>query len=538
VSVDALHRYLEASAASHGRRTAVVDGSRAMDYGELEAAANRLAHLLAELGARRGDRVGLYLDKSIESVVAAYGVMKAGAGYVPLDPSAPPARLGRIAADCGLRLLCSAAGKSGAWTDLAKAGASLDAVVVLDGPADGSGGPPGVRIAGTETLGTRPPMPPDAACAPDDLAYILYTSGSTGDPKGVTLAHRNAVSFVEWAGALIGVGPEDRLSSHAPMHFDLSVFDLYAAARGGASVTLVPRAASVLPRELARFLGEARITVWYSVPSVLTALTARGGLRPGDLPDLRAVIFAGEVFPPKFLRRLMELLPHAAFYNWYGPTETNVCTWYRVPGIPDADDPIPIGRAIAGTDVFAVGDDGRRAGPGEVGELHVRGPGVMRGYWGDPDRTARVLVADPTQGSGGPVYRTGDLVRELEDGNLVFLGRRDAQIKSRGHRIELGEVETTLLAHPSVLEVAVVAVPDEMVTNRLRAVVVAPGATDRELAGFCRERLPRYMVPEEFRFVDALPKTSTGKIDHRSLEAEIGAEESDAAPFAEHAEGR
>lgn len=136
------------------------------------------------------------------------------------------------------------------------------------------------------------------------------------------------------------------------------------------------------------------------------------------------------------------------------------------------------------------------------------------------------------------MYRTGDLVRELEDGNLVFLGRRDAQIKSRGHRIELGEVETTLLAHPSVLEVAVVAVPDEMVTNRLRAVVVAPGATDRELAGFCRERLPRHMVPEEFRFVDALPKTSTGKIDHRSLEAEIGAEESDAAPFAEHAEGR
>jgi amino acid adenylation domain-containing protein len=518
----------------------VIDGSRAITYAELEAAANRLAHLLRELGATWGDRVGLYLDKSPESVVAAYGAMKAGAAYVPLDPSAPPTRLGLIAGDCGLRLLCSARNKAGSWRDLVEAGAPLEAVVVLDGPGDGTGDRPGPRIVGTETLGSRPPTPPDVECGPDDLAYILYTSGSTGEPKGVTLSHLNALSFVQWAGDLIAVGPEDRLSSHAPLHFDLSVFDLYAAARGGASVTLVPPAASVLPRELARFLDEARITVWYSVPSVLTALTVRGGLRTGDLPDLRAVIFAGEVFPTRYLRRLMELLPHAGFYNWYGPTETNVCTWYRVPPIPGGEDrPIPIGRAIAGTEVFAVTDDGRLADRGEVGELHVRGPGVMQGYWGDPERTARALVADPT-GAKGRVYRTGDLVRELADGNLVFLGRRDAQIKSRGYRIELGEVEATLLAHPSVLEVAVVAVPDELVTNRLRAVVVAEGATGPELAGYCRRRLPRYMVPEEFSFVDALPRTSTGKIDHRSLEAGIRAESAgrDVAPFAGHADGR
>jgi amino acid adenylation domain-containing protein len=538
VTVDALHRYLERSAASSGGRTAVIDGGRAITYADLEAAANRLAHLLRELGATPGDRVGLYLDKSVESLVAAYGAMKAGAAYVPLDPSAPTMRLGRIAADCGLRLLCTARNKARSWRDLVDAGAPLEAVVVLDGRASGVGDLPGRRIVGTETLGSRPPTAPDVACGPDDIAYILYTSGSTGEPKGVTLSHRNALSFVEWAGDLIGVGPEDRLSSHAPLHFDLSVFDLYAAARGGASVTLVPPAASVLPRELARFLREARITVWYSVPSVLTALTVHGGLRPGDLPALRAVIFAGEVLPTRFLRRLMELLPHAAFYNWYGPTETNVCTWYRVPPIPEGEDrPIPIGRPIAATEVFAVGDDGRPADRGDVGELHVRGPGVMQGYWGDPERTARALVADPTGGSGDPMYRTGDLARELADGNLVFLGRRDAQVKSRGYRIELGEVEAALLAHPSVLEVAVVAAPDELVTNRLRAVVVAEDTTGPELSAFCRRRLPRYMVPEEFSFVEALPKTSTGKIDHRSLEVGAWNADGDVAPFAGHAEG-
>jgi L-proline---[L-prolyl-carrier protein] ligase len=284
-------------------------------------------------------------------------------------------------------------------------------------------------------------------------------------------------------------------------------------------VTLVPPEASVLPRELRRFIEEARITVWYSVPSILTSLAIRGGLQRGEFPDLRAVIFAGEVFPTKFLRRLMGLLPHATFYNWYGPTETNVCTWYRVPELPeDRTDPIPIGRAIDGAEVFAVTEGGTRAAPGEVGELYVGGDTVMQGYWGDPERTASVLVSDPVLGARGPVYRTGDLVQELEDGNLRFLGRRDAQIKSRGYRIELGEIESAILSHPAVVECAVVAVPDEEVTNRIRAHVVGhEGLTPADLAHHCRARLPKYMIPEAFDFTEALPKTSTGKVDRQAL---------------------
>jgi amino acid adenylation domain-containing protein len=513
-----VHQLLESSADAHPGRTAVVDRDRSLTYGELEAQANRVARLLLDLGVERGDRVGLYLDKSLQAVVGAYGAMKAGAAYVPLDPAAPVARLGYIAANSGIGVLLTGGERQDRWAALVRAGAPLTAMVVLN-QEEPAPGPDAVTAVGTREIDARDSRPPGIRIIDRDLAYILYTSGSTGEPKGVMLTHRNAMTFVDWAAALVGVEPEDRLSSHAPLHFDLSVFDLYAAAWGGASVALVPPEASVLPRELARFVDQAGITVWYSVPSILTALTVRGGLEPGGLPRLRTVVFAGEVFPTKFLRRLMALLPHATFYNWYGPTETNVCTWFRVPELPEEmTEPIPIGRAIDNVEVFAVTEDGRRAAAGEVGELYVRGAGVTPGYWGDAERTAGALVPGPVGHATERVYRTGDLVQELADGNYRFLGRRDAQIKSRGYRIELGEIEAAILAHPGVMECAVVAVPDEEVTNRIRAhVVAAEGLTETDLSNHCRARLPKYMIPEIFDFADALPKTSTGKVDRQAL---------------------
>jgi acyl-coenzyme A synthetase/AMP-(fatty) acid ligase len=329
------------------------------------------------------------------------------------------------------------------------------------------------------------------------------------------LSHLNGLAFVDWAAREVGVGPEDRLSSHAPLHFDLSTFDLFAAAWGAAAVVLVPREASVFPIELAAFIRDSRITVWYSVPSILTLLVLRGGLESTSLADLRTVIFAGEVFPGKYLTRLMELIPHARFYNLFGPTETNVCTWYEVRHGESLDEGVPIGYPIEGVELIVERPDGTPAERGEEGELLVRGPTVMHGYWGDEARTARVLSGE----AGERVYRSGDLVREDPDGKLVFLGRRDAQVKTRGYRVELGEIEAALYSLSAVVECAVVAVPDEAVTNLLKAfVVVSEPVTDAELAGRCRERLPRYMVPDEFEFREALPKSSTGKIDRRSLQ--------------------
>jgi acyl-coenzyme A synthetase/AMP-(fatty) acid ligase len=258
------------------------------------------------------------------------------------------------------------------------------------------------------------------------------------------------------------------------------------------------------------------------VPSVLTFLVERAGLAMGDLPELRVVLFAGEVFPVKYLRRLMQALPHVRFGNWYGPTETNVCTAYWLDALPPEHEEIPIGQAITGVETFVIGDDGAPVEPGAVGELYVRGPTVMAGYWGDPERTSRGLVADPRAGvPAGRAYRTGDLVHEEPGGDLRFVGRRDHQVKTRGYRVELGEVETALNAHAGVRGCAVVPVPDDLMTNLLRAyVAVDTGVDERALRRHCAERLPKYMVPDQFVLVDELPTTSTGKIDRAALRQE------------------
>ena len=516
-----VHDLVAASAARFPARTAVVDGERSVTYLELDATANRLAHVLSTHGVRHGDRVGIYLDKSLEAVVGIYGILKAGATYVPLDPGAPPARLGTIAADAGLRCLITATGKAGEWAPLRAAGAPLDTLVVLDADDGEIAGPDGVEALTSGALAGHPAeAPPEVPRSSSDLAYILYTSGSTGVPKGVMLSHLNALAFVDWAVDEFAVTETDRLSSHAPLHFDLSVFDLFAAAKAGAAVALVPAQLALFPVELARWIREAEISVWYSVPSILTLLVLRGKMPEVELPALRTILFAGEVFPTKHLHRLTELLPDVRFANLFGPTETNVCTWYEVPRWTGEPPPsIPIGKAITDVEVVAVREDGSIAPPGEVGELYVRGPTVMQGYWGDAERTARTLLRDWNgEHDGFPVYRTGDLAYVDENGDWIFLGRRDSQIKSRGYRIELGDIEATLNQHPGVVECAVVAIPDEVVTNRIKAFVVGRGALDDdELNRFCSERLPRYMAPELYEFRADLPRSSTGKIDRRTL---------------------
>lgn len=290
---------------------------------------------------------------------------------------------------------------------------------------------------------------------------------------------------------------------------------------------------SAFPRQLAELLAGERITVFYGVPSALTRLVLHGALERFSFADLRTILFAGEVFPVKYLRRLRDLIPHAEYYNLYGPTETNVCTYYHVEEIaPDRVAPLPIGKACANTEVFAVDDNARMVNPGEVGELYVRGPGLMQGYWGLPERTRRGLVRNPVHDLWDEkAYRTGDLVRLEADGNYLFVGRRDNQIKSRGYRIELGEIEAALYSHPDVEEAAALAIPDDEIGNAIHALVVTCSGKEVPegvLEGHCGERLPKYMVPSRIEFRASLPKTSTGKIDKFSLRNEqLGARASD-----------
>ncbi|QTA87828.1 amino acid adenylation domain-containing protein [Desulfonema magnum] len=508
-----LSQLLTQSTRAHAERPAVVNRKDQLTYGDLDELSNRFAHQLQQVGVTRGDRVGLYVEKSLEAVAAIFGVLKIGAAYVPLDPAAPIRRIAYIIENCQMKALMSTTRKMAAFQKASQA-RNTPASVLVDDPQS------------LATASADPPSFPQAI--ENDLAYILYTSGSTGTPKGVMISHRASLTFVNWAYDQFQLRPTDRVSSHAPFHFDLSIFDIFATIRAGGTMVLVPPSLSVFPINLAKFIAEQKITIWYSVPSILTSLVLRGNLAEQDLSALRTILFAGEVFPIKYLRQLVDFVPHAEYYNLYGPTETNVCTYYHLRPAdlsPDRNQALSIGRACANTETFVVNETGHIVSPGEVGELYVRGPGIMNGYWGLPEKTGTVLTPCPVPALPGTeiVCRTGDLVRETPDGDYIFLGRRDNMVKSRGYRIELDEIETVLYNHPAIESLAVIAVPDEEVTNIIQAMVVCrTGQTvsQSELQGFCAQSLPKYMIPDTIEFRENLPKTSTGKVDKTSLRRE------------------
>ena len=514
-----LQQLLVDSAVRFPESTAVWARNRSISYRELDEQSNRLAHLLQQYGLKKGDRVGLFFPKCVESVVSMFAILKAGGVYVPLDPQAPVDRIAYIISNCGIRVLITQDEKRRALDAATRE--SLELCVVID-EAKESGH--GTRIlpwsALSEYAASHPPV---VSLTETDLAYILYTSGSTGRPKGVMLSHQNALTFVEWCADKFKITHQDRLSNHAPLHFDLSVFDVYNSVDAGATLYLVTEEIALFPTTLAKFIETHRISVWYSVPSALVLLLLHADLKAEKLQHLRTILFAGEVFPMKYLKQLAELLPGVELDNLYGPTETNVCTYYKVDRERLASmDKLPIGVACENTEVFAVNDqDEIVAKPGDSGELYVRGPSVTYGYWGDAEKTKKMVIPNRFQQNfEEKIYRTGDLVTLAEDGNYYFVGRRDSMIKSRGYRIELGEIESALLSHPSVREAAAIAVPDEVVGNRIKAIVAAHSLQSikaADLQQHCATRIPRYMIPELIEFRESLPKTSTGKVDRVQL---------------------
>jgi amino acid adenylation domain-containing protein len=511
-----LHHLLRATAERHPLGTAVVEGARSLRYAELASLSARCAAVLADLGVRRGDRVGLLCPKSLESVVAIFGVLQAGGVYVPLDPHAPPQRNGRILAGTDAAVLVASSPLARRLLASPEAGAPVRAALLVDGtPAE----PLPCRSAGWEAVLAAPELPP--AGPPDTQpAYVLHTSGSTGVPKGVAISHLGALSFVNMAAEHFAVSPEDRLGAHAPFHFDLSVFDLFAAVRNGAAIVLVPDNLGAFPARLAELVEAAGITVWNSVASVVALLAERGNLDARELGRVRLVLFSGDVLPAKHLRRARARMPRAVFYNVYGQTEANSSTFYRVDDVPDDDSwRVPIGRPFPNFDVFALDEHGARVErPGQVGELHVCGSTLALGYWRDPAKTAAAFVESPLHPWPCRAYRTGDLVTVDERGDLRLLGRRDRQVKVRGHRVQLDELEVVLNGHPAVRHAAAIDVPDELLGARLVAFVHRSGDVSApDLLDHCSRALPPYMVPERIHFLEELPRTVTGKIDRQAL---------------------
>jgi len=520
----ALHQLLVESAACRPDAEAVRLLDEAITYRELESRSNQLAHALIESGVIPGDRIGIYLHKSPAAIVSIFGVLKTGACYVPVDANAPERRLMEIARQCGFRVLITSCALSEKLGSAFNEEWPMAAIFFVDRLPDVAPARPAFSFS--DSLPSQSVAPPSVNVIDHDLAYILFTSGSTGTPKGVMLSHLNALTFVNWGFDTFGITAQDRLSNHAPFNFDLSVFDIFVAVKAGAAISLVPEGLAVYPVELSSFIQDQRITVWYSVPMVLTLLQSRGKLEERDLSALRLVLFAGEVFPTKHLRALMQKLPHPRYANLYGPTETNVCAFYEVePLSPEQSAPIPIGKACGNTALVAIDAEGRKVtGPGKEGLLYARGSIVMQGYYGRPKESAACFIRNPfAVGRVENLYCTGDWVTLDEKGNYLFVGRKDHMIKTRGYRVELGEIEAVMVAHPVVDEAVALAIPDEAIGNAIHAIVTLTNSSSLdaiELKRHCAVKLPPYMVPEEIEFRGVLPRTGTGKIDRQQLQRE------------------
>lgn len=513
-----LHKLLVQSAHKYPDRIAVeeTDGA-AITYQDLDQISGRLKDRLIQLGICPGDRVGIYLRKSVEAVASIFGILKAGAAYVPVDPGAPPSRNAYIFGDCTVKaILVENRFVERLSMELASQDHSPTLIVL-----DGTGGGDHLKSALERAEFANPAFPAPLSPSTDDLAYILYTSGSTGKPKGVMLTHRNALSFIDWCSEVFEPSETDRFSSHAPFHFDLSILDLYVSLKHGATLVLIEEETGKDPIRLASLISEKRISIWYSTPSILSFLAQYGKLERYEFSDLRLVLFAGEVFPVKHLRMLKDILPSPRYFNLYGPTETNVCTYYEIPATfpVDRTKPFPIGKACSHYDHLTkiVDEQGQEVGMGQMGELIAAGPGVMQGYWNLPERTASAFLVDS---SGQRWYKTGDVVVLDEDGNYIYLSRRDRMVKKRGYRVELGEIEAGLYNHPDIKEAAVIAFSNDENGVQIKAYLSfksGQGPTRIALKRFCTENLPNYMVPDFFTFLESLPKTSTDKIDYQKL---------------------
>ena len=517
INTRALHQLLDLSASRFPDKVAIEESDGAsIRYDELRRLSDRVRDRLCKMGVKPGDRVGMCLRKSADAIASLFGIMKAGATYVPVDPTAPASRNAFIFCNCAVKaVIVEARLAEGLRQEFSQAGSAPE-LIVLDGI--GAGVPLTLaldRLDHAKPATSVPSAPPD----PSRLAYILYTSGSTGRPKGVMLSHENAACFIDWCSDVFQPTEHDRFSSHAPFHFDLSILDIYVSLKHGATLVLVEEELGKEPARLAPWIVEKKLTVWYSAPSILSLLAQLGKLERHDCSSLRLVLFAGEVFPIKYLKLLKSLWPRPRYFNLYGPTETNVCTFYEVPeAIPESQiEPVPIGKACGYCQPLAVDETGAEVSPGTEGELCIAGPSVLVGYWDLPENTAKAFL--PRRDDRW--YRTGDIVLELPDGNYKFLGRRDRMIKKRGYRIELGEIEAALYRHPAIKEAAAVALCDDngVVVKTFASTHNGSKLSIIELKKFCSENLPLYMVPDQFCCLDSLPKTSTDKIDYQQLKS-------------------
>ncbi len=506
MQVNALE-YLERTAERLPGKTFLVDASGSRSFAQVRQEARRLAARLVAAGARPGRPVAVLVPRSSDAVVAFLASLYAGGFYVPLDAKAPAARTRRIVASLGDAVVVSTPGLDG----LATAVAGACPLVSVD---DARGEAPAPDLAALDARVAR--------TIDTDPIYTMFTSGSTGTPKGVVIPHRGVLDYVDWVVDTFSVDERTVIGAQAPLFFDNSTLDLWAAIAAGATLDLIPDAIFSFPIRLLEHLAEKKVTLVFWVPSVLTHVASAGVLDRVPLPDLRDVLFAGEVLATRVLNHWRKRLPRARFANLYGPTEITVdCTCFIVDRELEDEEPIPIGLPCRNTDVLVLSNEGRRTDDGEVGELCVRGSSLALGYWRDAERTAAAFVPNPLNPDYPErIYRTGDLVRRNARGELVFVGRRDSQIKHLGYRIELGEIEAAIRALPDVEDACVFY--DAGAARIEAAYVAASPRAAGDLRRALTDSLPRYMLPSTWHRLEALPRTPNGKVDRERVRSMAG----------------
>ncbi|GAA3291194.1 amino acid adenylation domain-containing protein [Streptomyces cinereospinus] len=482
-----------------------------VSYGELAQRVEEYARELTAAGVHVGDRVVVESHTSAAAIAVLLACARVGAVFIPVDPGTPALRLDTVIGATGPALYLHPAG--------GPARAPRDDVPLGAFDADG-------RIA----LDRLPPdrRPRRRGVVGGDPAYVIFTSGTTGRPKGVVMSHHAALAFYRGTQRFGALSPGDRVASTSPLAFDVALFDICVTLGSGATLIAVPRPFLSFPRRLLGFLRDTAATVVHGVPSLWRPLlrhepdgvAALGG-------QLRGILFAGENFPLPELRRLRELLPHLRVVNAFGATETVACSFAEVPDpLPEDAEALSIGHGYPGAEILLLDEQGEPVDePGVAGEMYVRCPSLFSGYWDDPDATRAVLVPDPLEPrSGQLVYRSGDLAYRGPAGELYFCGRADSMVKIRGNRIELGEIERRLAEHPDVAAAVVLALDGPGGEAALTAFVVASPArvAPAGLAELCRRAMPAYMIPKRFHFLAELPLNANGKADRGALEALAG----------------